>query len=210
MSNEYVLETVDRDSLGSKSVNKLRRQGLVPANFYMHGGRNYNLAIDKKVLNTALHSGSHLFVIKIDKKSHHVQLKDLQYHPVTEDVLHVDLQGFKMTETITLAVALHIIGEAPGLKEGGIMVQNINQIEISCLPSAVPEFIEVDISSLNIGEHVSVGDLELDEGIEVLSLSETPIASVQIARGPAEDEEVVEEEEDGEETTEDEETEETE
>ncbi len=200
MSNEYILEVVERDNLGSSSVNKMRRQNLVPVNFYQHGGANHNLAVDKKVLYTAMHSGSHLFVVKIGDKKHHVQLKELQYHPVTEDVLHVDLQGFKMTETITIAVPLHIIGEAPGLKLGGILMQNINQIEISCLPTAVPDFIDVDVSELDLGQHISAGELVIGEGIELQTAHDTPVVAVQIPRGEAEAEEEVDEElEEGEE-----------
>ena len=195
MSSEYTLDLIERDSFGTSSVRKLRRQGLVPANFYFHGSENHNYAIDKKKLDEALKSGQHIFVINIGSKKQHVQIKELQYHPVSDDILHIDLLGFKMTEKISLAVPLVIIGESPGVKEGGLLIQNINQVDIFCLPTDVPDNIEVDISELDLNEHISVGDLEIAEGIEVLSNAELPVIAVQTPRGE-EEEEVSEDEED--------------
>ncbi|NQU28989.1 MAG: 50S ribosomal protein L25 [Candidatus Marinimicrobia bacterium] len=199
MSSEYTLDLIERDSFGTSSTNKLRRQGLIPVNFYTHGGGNHNFAIEEKKMSEALKSDQHIFVIKIDKKEQHVQIKELQYHPVYDTIMHVDLMGFKMTEKISIAVPLVIVGEAPGVKEGGLLIQNINQIDISCLPTDVPDSIEVDISDLDINEHISVGDLEVAEGIEVLSNAEIPIVAVQTPRGEEEEEVSVDEDEIGEE-----------
>jgi len=195
MSCEHTLDLIERDSLGTSSVRKLRRQGLVPVNFYFHGGGNHSFAIEEKKLDEALKSDQHIFIINIGQEKQHVQIKELQYHPVTDAILHVDLMGFKMTEKISIAVPLVIIGESPGVKLGGLLIQNINQIDIFCLPTDVPDNIEVDISELDLNEHISVGDLEIAEGIEVLSNAELPIIAVQTPRGE-EEEEVSEDEED--------------
>ncbi len=194
MTSDYILDTIERDSCGSKSVKKLRRQGMVPINFYFHGSDSLNLAIDRKTLQLALQSGQHIFVINVGKKKQHVQIKELQYHPVTDDILHVDLMGFKMTEKISIAVPLVIVGEAPGVKLGGILTQNLNLVDIYCLPADIPENIEVDISALDIGQHIPVSDLVVAENIEIQSSPETPIIAVQAPRGEEEVEEVIEEE----------------
>ncbi len=188
MSSDYKLNVIDRDAIGSNSVKKIRRQGLVPTNFYFLGGANHNLAIDAKELWHALHSGSHLFVATIGKKSHHVQIKDIQYHPVSDEILHVDLMGFKMTDKISIAVAVVITGEAPGVKEGGVLMQNLNQIDIVCLPANVPDNIVIDISELLLGQHISVSDLTLSEDVEIVTSPETPIIAVQTPRIAVEEE----------------------
>lgn len=186
MTSDYILDTIERDSFGSSSVKKLRRQGMVPANFYFHGSGSLNLAIDRKTLQLALQSGQHIFVINVGKKKQHVQIKELQYHPVTDDIMHVDLMGFKMTEKISITVPLVIVGEAPGVKLGGILTQNLNLLDIYCLPADIPENIEVDISTLDVGQHISVSDLVVAENIEIQSSLETPIIAVQAPRGEEE------------------------
>ncbi|MBC8402099.1 MAG: 50S ribosomal protein L25 [Candidatus Marinimicrobia bacterium] len=183
MTSDYILDTIERDSFGSSSVKKLRRQGMVPANFYFHGSGSLNLAIDRKTLQLALQSGQHIFVINVGKKKQHVQIKELQYHPVTDDIMHVDLMGFKMTEKISITVPLVIVGEAPGVKLGGILTQNLNLLDIYCLPADIPENIEVDISTLDVGQHISVSDLVVAENIEIQSSPETPIIAIQVPRG---------------------------
>lgn len=186
MTSDYILDTIERDSFGSSNVKKLRRQGMVPANFYFHGSGSLNLAIDRKTLQLALQSGQHIFVINVGKKKQHVQIKELQYHPVTDDIMHVDLMGFKMTEKISITVPLVIVGEAPGVKLGGILTQNLNLLDIYCLPADIPENIEVDISTLDVGQHISVSDLVVAENIEIQSSLETPIIAVQAPRGEEE------------------------
>ncbi len=207
MSNEYILEVSEREDIGSGSVNKLRRQGLVPANYYFHGSGNHNLVVDQKVLYTAMHSDAHIFVINLGKKKYHVQIKDVQYHPVTDEIMHIDLMGFKMTDKITITVPIVINGEAAGVKEGGVLAQNINQVEVTCLPTAVPDKIEIDVAELELNNHISVADLDLGEDVEITTNLETVIIAVQVPTTEVEPE-VVEEVEEGEELEEDEEGEE--
>ena len=88
----------------------------------------------------------------------------MQYHPVTEEVLHIDLYGVRMDQTITIKVTLQLRGDATGVKdEGGILNQPFNEIEIQCLPTDIPDYFELDISDLGIGDSLNVGDIELDE-----------------------------------------------
>ncbi len=188
MSSENTLNVVERKDLGSGSTKKLRREGFIPVNYYFQGGENTNLAIDQKSFMHVLHSGSHIFEMTLGKKKHHVQIKELQYHPVNDSIMHIDLLGFKMTDKINITVPLVIEGEAPGVKEGGVLMQTLNHIDIYCLPTNVPENIAVDISELEIGHHISIGDLEIPENVDVQSDTELSVVTIQIARGPAEDE----------------------
>ncbi len=187
MSSENKLNVIERTDLGSASTRMLRREGYIPINYYSHGGDNHNLAIDQKSFMHALHSGGHIFEIVLGKKTHHVQIKDMQYHPVNDSVMHIDLMGFKMTDKINITVPLVIEGEAPGVKEGGILMHTLTHIEIRCLPVDVPENIAVDISHLDIGHHISIGDLTIPENVEIVTDPALSIVTIQTARGPAEE-----------------------
>ena len=200
-SSYYKLEILDRVETQSKGSKKIRRMGLVPGILYYAGEDNINIAIDKSVLFHAMQSGQRIFEIEQSGESQYTMIKELQYHPVTDEIIHFDLMRVRRSEKITIAVPLVLFGEPIGVKEGGVLSQSLNQIEISCYPTDVPEQIELNIEDLELNSAKSVADLDLDlDDVEIISDSNLNIVSIT---PPAAEEEVVEEELDEEDIDED-------
>ena len=191
-STYYKLEISDRKETRSKGSRAIRRKGLIPGVLYYAGEENVNISIEKSVLFHAMQSGQRIFEIDQGGESQYTMIKQLQYHPVTDEIVHIDLMRVRRSEKITIAVPLLLIGEPVGVKEGGVLSQSLNQIEISCFPTDVPEQIELNIEDLELNSAKSVADLELNlEDVEIVSDSNLNIVSIT---PPAAEEEVVEEE----------------
>ena len=192
-STYYKLDISEREETRSKGAKAIRRNGFVPGVLYYSGEPNVNIAIDKSVLFHAMQSGQRIFEIVQDGDSQYTMIKEIQYHPVTDEIIHVDLMRVRRSEKMTIAVPLVLIGEAIGVKEGGVLSQSLTQIEISCFPTDVPENIELDIEDLDLNAAKSVADIKLDnEDIEVVSDVSLNIVSIT---PPAAEEEVIEEDE---------------
>jgi len=205
-SSYYKLNIADRTRTRTKGAKTLRREGLIPGILYYAGETNVNISVDKLVLYHALQSGQHIFEIELDGDTQFTMIKELQYHPVTDEVLHIDLMRVRRSEKMTIFVPLVLVGEAAGVKEGGVLSQSMTQIEISCFPTDVPDQIELNIDDLEMNSSKSVTDITLDnEDIEILSAKELNIVSVH---PPAAEEEPEVEELEGEELEEGEEGEE--
>ena len=202
-SSYYKLNIADRTRTRTKGAKTLRREGLIPGILYYAGETNVNISVDKLVLYHALQSGQHIFEIELDGNTQFTMIKELQYHPVTDEVLHIDLMRVRRSEKMTIFVPLVLVGEAAGVKEGGVLSQSMTQIEISCFPTDVPDQIELNIDDLEMNSSKSVADITLDnEDIEILSAKELNIVSVH---PPAAEEEPEVEELEGEELEEGEE-----
>ena len=205
-SSYYKLNIADRTRTRTKGAKTLRREGLIPGILYYAGETNVNISVDKLVLYHALQSGQHIFEIELEGDTQFTMIKELQYHPVTDEVLHIDLMRVRRSEKMTIFVPLVLVGEAVGVKEGGVLSQSMTQIEISCFPTDVPDQIELNIDDLEMNSSKSVTDITLDnEDIEILSAKELNIVSVH---PPAAEEEPEVEELEGEELEEGEEGEE--
>jgi large subunit ribosomal protein L25 len=202
-SSYYKLNIADRTRTRTKGAKTLRREGLIPGILYYAGETNVNISVDRLVLYHALQSGQHIFEIELDGNTQFTMIKELQYHPVTDEVLHIDLMRVRRSEKMTIFVPLVLVGEAVGVKEGGVLSQSMTQIEISCFPTDVPDQIELNIDDLEMNSSKSVTDITLDnEDIEILSAKELNIVSVH---PPAAEEEPEVEELEGEELEEGEE-----
>jgi len=183
------LVAASRDILGKK-VRFLRRQGLIPANLYGHNVESTALQIEASELKHTLTKAgkSSLIALKVDgtKRPRMVIVRDVQREPVSGELLHVDLYQVKMEEKIKLEVPLLFVGEAPAIKErGGILVQNMNSLEVECLPADMPPNIEVDLSVLEeLDQAVHVGDIHAEDGVTILTDPDQAI--VQIARSRVE------------------------
>ena len=179
-SSYYKLDITDRTHTRTKGAKALRREGLIPGVLYYAGEPNVNISVDSLVLYHALHSGQHIFEIEQDGESQFTMIKELQYHPVTDDVIHIDLMRVRRSEKITISVPLVLVGESIGVKEGGVLSQSMNQIEISCFPTDVPDTIEMNIDDLELNDSKSVADITIDnEDVEILSPEDLNIVSVQ-------------------------------
>ena len=192
MAVELIAEK--RDIFGKK-VKNLRRQGIVPAEVYGREADNMSIQLDEKQLRIALREagGTSLISLKIDGGSSvNVLARNLQFSPVKRSLLHVDFYTVIMTEKVTVSVPIHLIGESPlVIDEGGTMVSGLSTLDIEALPAEIPETIEVDISSLTEFTHaIAVSDLDLPEGVTVLSSLDSMVATVQPPRLASELEEL--------------------
>ncbi len=209
MADFYQLELEPRTAKGSRAVKAIRKEGSVPANYYFHGTDNVDVMINYKSLIRALHSGNHIFETHLSGERQFVMVKEIQYHPVTDDIIHVDFMRVRRSVKATFSIHIVLEGMSIGVKEGGVLSQNLTMLEISCLPTEVPENFTVDISNVGLNENLSVSDIEIPEGIELLTPAETSLLTVLPPKVEVEPEEPeLEEGEEGEEI--DEETEGTE
>ena len=197
MASYYKLTIEERSGLGTSTARAMRRNGKIPANYYYHGESNQNIAIDKKIFNQAVQSGQRVFEVEMNGETLYVMIKAAQYHPVTEEVMHIDLMRVRRTEKMTFSVPVILEGEAAGSTEGGLVAQVASSIDIECFPTDVPENISLDISSLELNGVMTAIELTLLEDIVLISPEDTTIATCNPPRAEAEPE--VEEPEEGEE-----------
>tara|TARA_B100000029_G_scaffold516781_1_gene634129 strand:- start:3139 stop:3795 length:657 start_codon:yes stop_codon:yes gene_type:complete len=193
MASEFKLELEKRKNIGYQISRDLRKKGFIPGVFYAADQEPVTFSIEKRHLYFALQSQSHIYSIDIDGKSRHAIFKEIQYHPVTEEILHVDLFGVSLRDKITLSVPIILEGEPSGVKTGGIMNQNITEVEIQCLATKVPDAIHVNVEELELGDSVHVSDLSIEDG-EILTNPEITVVSVQAPREEVIEETVVDEE----------------
>jgi len=197
MASYYKLTIEQRSELGTSTARAMRRNGKIPANYYYHGESNQNIAIDKKIFNQAVQSGQRVFEVEMNGETLYVMIKAAQYHPVTEDVMHIDLMRVRRTEKMTFTIPIVLEGVAAGTIEGGLVAQVTNSIEIECFPTDVPGNITLDISGLEVNSVMTASELTLLEDVVLISPEDTTIVTCNPPKAEVEPE--VEELEEGEE-----------
>ena len=177
---QYKIEVQKRDVSNKKSdIRALRYAGKIPGVYYSHDSKSsITFIVDKKILREALKSTSQVYKISVGGKDRDVIIKSIQYHPISENILHIDLYGVKMDTQVSLKVPILFVGQCEGVKAGGVLNQNLTELEVSCLPSNIPQNIEVDVSNLNIGDSIRLEDISTDSAITLVGDSELLIASV--------------------------------
>ena len=181
MANEFKIEVHKRELSAKKSDMKiLRREQKIPGIFYSFDSKeSIPLYIDQKTFTEASKSGAKIFNIAVGKDKRNVIFKSIQYHPVTDDILHVDLYGVDMKRKVNVKVNINLIGNALGVaNEGGVLVQSLNEIDLDCLPADIPDSIDADISELALGQVFKVADLNVPEQLEIKTPDDQTIASV--------------------------------
>jgi len=177
MATTYKLIAETRDDKGTGASRRLRRVGKVPAILYGGGEAPAQLALDHNQLMHSLEEETfHSSILQVETGSVNAQaiLRDVQMHPYRPQILHVDLQRVRATDTIHIKVPIHFTNEstAPGVKQqGGLVSHLMTDVDVSCLPSQLPEYLVVDLASLHIGESLHLSDIPLPEGVEITSLS---------------------------------------
>ncbi|WP_086929920.1 50S ribosomal protein L25/general stress protein Ctc [Agarilytica rhodophyticola] len=197
--NDFTLNASLRDDAGKGASRRLRREeGLVPAIVY--GGRKKPQPVSLK-FNELIHQleneafYSHIITLKVGDSDEEVILKDLQRHPSKAIIYHADFLRVSKTKKFTTKVPLHFINEttAKGVKvQGGVISHNMTELEISCLPGDLPEFIEVDLAEVELGQIVHISDLKLPKGVESVALShgedhDLPVVNIHKAKGASDD-----------------------
>ena len=182
MAKEYKLEVEKRDSTKKSDLKKYRKDGKIPGVYYSHDSKeSINFLVSQSEINMALKSDANIFAINVGGENKNVLFKSVQYHPVTEQMIHIDLYGVNMKKAVTVKVPLEMTGDPVGIREeGGILNQVSQDIEIKCLPMDIPNIIEVDISNLSIGDTILSSQISLGDELELISAEDMLIVSVTL------------------------------
>ncbi len=193
---KVVIEANERKTINKRSRNTLRNEGKVPGVLY--GSRMEPIPIDvtRLEINPLVFTAkTNLISIKLDgHEEYECVIKDVQFDPVTDEVVHFDLIGLTRGEKIQLEVPIHLLGSAVGVKEGGLLQESMHKLNIECLPKDIPQSLELEVTELNIGDSIHVADLNF-EHITILNPEDTMVVSVVLPKVEIEVEEVEEGEE---------------
>ncbi len=193
---KVIIEANERKAINKRSRNSLRNEGRVPGVLY--GSRMEPIPIDvtRLVINPLVFTAkTNLISLKLDgHEEYECVIKDVQFDPVTDEVLHFDLIGLTRGEKIQLEVPLKLLGNAVGVKEGGLLQESMHKLSIECLPKDIPQSLELEVTELNIGDSIHVSDLNF-ENITILNPENTIVVSVVLPKVEIEVEEVEEGEE---------------
>ncbi|RDH45661.1 50S ribosomal protein L25/general stress protein Ctc [Zooshikella ganghwensis] len=198
MSNEFSLTLEKREDVGKGASRRLRRETQqVPVIIYGGQKAPAQASIPQKDIAKALENEafySHILTLELDGQQEQVILKDLQRHPAKGFIMHADFLRVSANQKITTHVPLHFINEdkSVGVKAGGVVAHSAVEVEVRCLPANLPEFIEVDMTAVDVGQSVHLSDLKLPEGVELVELShgadhDNTVAVVQATRASADE-----------------------
>ena len=188
MSKFEKLDVDIRKEHGTSAARRTRLQNKVPAVVYHSGIEAIPLTVDKISLNKALRTGQMIFEVNVEDKDQFVLVKEIQYHPVTDEIIHIDFQKVKEDEKISLEVAVRSSGEAQGVKLGGLLVQMLNSVTIKCKPAEIPEFLEIDVTDMEMNTNLFVKEITLPTDVEMLTPEDIAVVSVQEPKQEKEEE----------------------
>ena len=188
---EVSLEVTRREVTGKEVAKKLRRDGKVPAVVY--GGHRDPVAItvDRKAVSELIQKSEHgirsVFLLKMagSDQQRHAMIQELTIDPISRKMKHIDFVRVVMDEVVRVTVPVHLIGTAIGVKEGGLLDFQVRELHIECLPNAIPDSIDVDVTRLAHHEYVRVKDLQLPEGVKVSDDPERVVVGVTHAKADA-------------------------
>ncbi|ALO45432.1 50S ribosomal protein L25/general stress protein Ctc [Pseudohongiella spirulinae] len=210
MSNEFDLNATARDDLGKGASRRLRRlANEVPAIIYGGSKKPQSISIAHKDLMKAVSNEAffaHIITLHVDGKKEQVVIKDLQRHPAKPRLMHADFQRVSAKQTIHVKVPVHILNEekCKGVKTGGgSLLRTITELEVVCLPKDLPEFLEVDVANLGVGEAIHISQISFPKGVSSVDLThgadaDHAVVTVQPPRGGVQDGEETDGEESGE------------
>ncbi len=185
---EINVKAQKREDTGKKATKELRKQGLVPCNIYGEAKDENGkpaaqaIAIAATDLRKVIYT-PHVYVVNIDLEgeTRTAVIKELQFHPTTDAVLHVDFYEVNETKPITIGIPVHLVGLAQGVRDGGRMNLSIRKINVTAPYKQIPEFLDVDVTSLCIGKSIKVGQLSY-EGLEMATSKEVVVCSIKMTR----------------------------
>jgi large subunit ribosomal protein L25 len=194
--SEYQLVAENRSDAGKGAARRLRASGRVPAVLYGHGANPQHLSVDARQFGQALRTDAGVNVLmelEVGGDRHLALAKEIQRHPVKGSLIHVDFIQVRRGEKVHVSVPVHLVGEAPGVREGGIADQDLYQVNVEAEVTNVPEAVDADVSGLNIGDVLRVGDLKAPGGAVILDDPEASVVSVVAPAVEAEPEAELEE-----------------
>ena len=182
---QSTLFVTKRNGVGKSAARKIRKEGFIPAVLYGREMGSISLTVNpidlKKALSTEARENT-LLELHVKGDGEEIMkialLRDVQYDNLTSRPIHFDFQEILMKEFITVKVPVEIVGKSPGIQEGGILEEILREIEVECLPTSIPNVIEIDVSQLGIGDSIHIGDLTLPEGVTVLHDQDETIITI--------------------------------
>jgi len=180
---EVMLKVRPREKVGKEYAKKLRRSGFIPGVVYGQKTPSVLLEIENKSFYALLRGGvgeNVLVTLSMDDEKdgqRKVLIREIQRDPVTGDILHVDFHEISLSKKLSIQVPIHLVGTPVGVKEGGILQHVLRELEVECLPTAIPEKFEVDVDNLKIGDSIHVADIKV-ENVEILSDPQSSIVTV--------------------------------
>lgn len=182
MAKNTTLKATTRKRSGSGRLKQMRREGWLPSVIYGKGSENLNLKVDAKTFSDILaRSSSENIIFNLEIEGHGTRLaflQSLQHNALTEKVMHADFRAIDENTEITAHIPTHLNGESIGVKAGGLVEQYIHAIEVACLPNDLPESIEVDISELEIGDALHIGDIKFSSGVKPIQAADVVVALI--------------------------------
>ncbi|TWT79919.1 50S ribosomal protein L25 [Planctomycetes bacterium CA13] len=176
-----VLQVEKREQLGSRATRRLRQSGLVPAVLYGHGQETESLSVSVDQVKALLRH--HAKTVELTGAIKDTALiRDMQWDPLGIDVLHMDLMRVNLSEKVEMTVAIHVHGQAIGISEGGVLIENRHNVDIICPAGAIPERLTIHVAELALGGTMTASELELPEGVELVTPGDTPIVHVEEVR----------------------------
>jgi large subunit ribosomal protein L25 len=171
---ELTLEVSRREEAGKGPAGRLRQQGKVPAVVYGGHRETVPITVDRKAVTDLIQKSEHgvrsIFLLKMSgsDQQRHAMIKDIQIDPISRKMTHIDFIRVVMDEVIRTTIPVHVNGTPIGVKEGGLLDFQVRDLHVQCLPNAIPDKIDVDISELGMHQYFRISDLKLPEGIKVL------------------------------------------
>ncbi|MBN1795269.1 MAG: 50S ribosomal protein L25 [Sedimentisphaerales bacterium] len=180
MEKNLVLKTDKREHTGKKAAQQVRKQSQIPAIVYGHKEEPVSISVDKHDFTEGIHHGRRLMELKIGRKKEIVIVKDLQYDYLGKDIIHADLMRVSESERVEVNVPIEIKGTAKGAGEGGIIEEQLGSLEVECMVTEIPEKFVVRVNNLDIGDNLHAGDIELPQGVKLITDPETVVVTCRM------------------------------
>lgn len=179
--NTIAISGSPRENVGKRDAKELRYAGKVPAVLY-GGKEQIHFAVDAPALRDLVYTPEVNFVdLEIGGKKAKAIMQDIQFHPLTEKILHIDFLQLFDDKAVTIEIPVKLTGTSPGVKEGGKLVQKLRKLKVKALPKDMPQYVEVSLEPLTVGKSVRVRDLK-PEGYEITNVKEDTVVSVIMSR----------------------------
>ena len=193
MEETLVLKAQKREQTGSKSAEKVRKQGRIPAIVYGHKEKPVAISLDTHNLVEGLHHGHRLMDVRLGRKRFSTIVKDLQYDYLGKSIIHVDLMRVDVSETVKVTVPIELKGTAQGTHEGGIVAEHTDRLEVECKVTDIPEAIVVSVKEMGVGDTLHAEDIELPDGMKLVSDPSTLLVTCSVVAAAKSTEELEEE-----------------
>jgi large subunit ribosomal protein L25 len=185
---EVTLEVARREQSGKGVARKLRQEGKIPAVVYGGHREAVPIVVDRKAVSELIQKSQHgvrsIFLLKMSgtDQQRHAMIKEIQMDPITRRMTHIDFVRVVMDEVVRVTIPVHVTGTAIGVKQGGLLDFQVRDLHVECLPGAIPDSIDVDISNLDVHEYIRIADLKLPDGVKVLDDPDRVAVGVTVPR----------------------------